>query len=68
MYYYNPTEANNRSENIMGRVYSDADRILSMLKMNPNERAHSAQSMANENRNPTQKKGVMGNSRKSKAR
>jgi hypothetical protein len=42
----------------MGRVYRDADRILSMSKMNPNERAHSAQKMANENRNPSQKKAL----------
>lgn len=42
----------------MGRIHSDADRILAMVNMNPNERAHAAQKMGNEERNPAQKQAL----------
>ena len=42
----------------MGRIYSDVDRILEMANMNPNERAHAAQNMANEERKPSQKQAL----------
>jgi hypothetical protein len=42
----------------MGRIYSDADRILAMQKMNPSQRAHEAQRMGNEERAPSQKKAL----------
>jgi hypothetical protein len=42
----------------MGRVYRDADRILAMTRMNPNERANAAQRMANEERPPSQKQAL----------
>ncbi len=42
----------------MGRIYNDADRILEIIRMNPNERAHAAQDMANEDRKPSQKQAL----------
>ena len=37
---------------------NDLQRVLDLQNMNPNERAHAAQGMANEERPPAQKKAL----------
>lgn len=39
----------------MGQYKSDVQRVLDMHSMNPNDRAHAARRMANEERNPREK-------------